>query len=797
MTLPASKSLAPNYSCSHCGESCNDDSLITPNLSFCCQGCKMVYDILHTHQMDTYYTLENQPGISLKDFKTQQYSFLNNEAIKEKFIDYTDGKITKVSFHLPQIHCSSCIWLLENLNILTEGILSVRVHFLKKTLFITYQEEHLLLSDLADLLQKIGYQPHINLGNLEEDKDVEVNHVLLYKLGLTGFIFGNIMLLSFPEYLGLDKTIHPQFHFLFGYLNLLLSLPLLFYSGVEYLKNAYLGLYQRRANIDIPISIGILTLFGRSVVEIIGQSGSGYLDSLAGLIFFLLIGKWFQQKTYHQISFDRDYKSYFPIAANVLTDGVEKSVALSQLKVGDQVLIRSEELIPADGIVQSDDALIDYSFVTGESVPVAVGAGQVIYAGGRQIGGAIQLTLTKAVNQSYLVQLWEDEAFQSHPLDNTSSQMADVIGKYFTYGILLIAGITLLYWIPINLRTAINAFSAVLIIACPCAIALSIPFTYGNVLRRLAQRGGYLKNTNVIEKLQQVDQIVFDKTGTLTQRGESLSFDGHLSEKEKVLAKSLAYQSNHPRSQQIVKMFLDSDILPVEDFKEVRGEGIYGKILGDDVSITKFRNNSNQGQVGFTQLSINGERKGCFIHQSQLRSGLTKMFGWLKKFYRLNLLSGDHNHQEVCLKDLFPQSDQMHFNQSPQDKLDYIKQLQEAGKVVVMIGDGLNDAGALRQADVGLVVSENNNNFTPACDGVLSVNAFLQFPALLKVINLSKKIIYGSYFLALCYNIVGLSFAVKGQLSPVIAAILMPLSSVTIVIFGVGLSTLLVKKVLS
>ncbi|MEM1124449.1 MAG: heavy metal translocating P-type ATPase metal-binding domain-containing protein, partial [Bacteroidota bacterium] len=505
---------AVNTTCYHCGDPCEKTHVSFMQKDFCCNGCQLVYEILNTNDLGQFYQIEKAAGTSLKGQNKEQYTYLDDAAIVEKLIDFSNEKITKATFYLPQIHCASCIWLLENLYKLDDGILASKVNFLKKEAYLTFANSATSYRKIVELLASIGYAPTINLSDLNEPKEKVVNKRFYYQLGVAGFAFGNIMLLSLPEYFGLTDT---TFQEVFGYLNILLILPIVFYSGRDYLTAAWQGLRQRRLNIDVPIALGILTLFGRSVFEILTHTGAGYLDSLAGLVFFLLIGKRFQQATYYQLSFERDYKSYFPIAATVLKDGVEYSVALSQLNIGDIILLKNGELIPADGFLKSGKARIDYSFVTGESEPVSKSIGEKLYAGGRQMGGTIQLCVTKKVAQSYLTQLWNEDTFQKNKNTNTTGELANRIGKYFTYVILTIACATLAYWLPKDTATAINAFTAVLIIACPCAVALSIPFTFGNALRLLGRTGFYLKNTNVIEQLNKLDTIVFDKTGTITR----------------------------------------------------------------------------------------------------------------------------------------------------------------------------------------------------------------------------------------------------------------------------------------
>ncbi|MFK7810805.1 MAG: heavy metal translocating P-type ATPase [Saprospiraceae bacterium] len=764
--------------CDHCGDNCTDRSLVSADLSFCCKGCQTVYTLLQNNGLSQYYDLEQQPGISLKDVQQEKFAYLDEEDVLQQLLDFQDGTSAKVTFYIPDIHCVSCIWLLENLHRLQKGVSHSKVNFLKKEVYVTYRSSETKLSSLAALLHSIGYAPLINLADLDRTEKPAVSKSLYYKLGVTGFIFGNVMFMSFPEYLGLDKSVDTFYFQVFSYMNLILGLPLVFYSGWDYLRSAFLGIQQRMLNIDVPITIGILSLFGRSAFEIITNTGAGYIDSLAGLIFFLLIGKWFQQKTYHSISFERDYQSYFPVSTNKVVNKKERPVSLKKLKAGDRIRVRHQELIPADGILMEGEAYIDYSFVTGESAPLRVAAGELIYAGGRQTGGAIDIGLTKEVVQSYLVQLWNEHDFEHKKQHQHSSQLANKVGKYFTIAILVIAFLTLAYWLPIDTAKAINAFSAVLIIACPCAVALSIPFTFGNVMRLLGRKHFYLKNTGVIENIQNVTHIVFDKTGTLTERKEDMIFHGQLTTEEQCYVKSLASQSSHPRSQQIDEYLANVETTTLQNFVEKPGQGTEALVHSHPISIYK----SEKG----TAVSIDGEEKGYFEHLPVLRKAVPRIIQQLQATYDLFLLSGDRNRHQSFFKKLFVEEGNLHFNAAPTQKLQFIKNLQDQGATVMMIGDGLNDAGALQQADVGLVISENNNNFSPACDGVLSATAFPSFIALLQFIRRSRWVIYLSYAFALLYNIIGLSYAVQGNLSPVIAAILMPLSSVSIILLGIA-----------
>lgn len=785
----------PTNVCYHCGLTCPEPPIQLAQKSFCCEGCKAVYQLLHTHQLDGYYTMEPTAGTSFFNTTTQtdKYGFLDDAILKTQLVDFEDDKQVKVSFSIPQIHCASCIWLLEKLHKIQPAITHSRVNFLKKECYLTFLKKDISLRQVVELLAAIGYAPDINLGSLEQKTPSSNNRTLLYQLGIAGFCFGNIMLLSFPEYLGLHPIVDAAFSRFFGILNVLLALPIVFYSGKDYFKNAYHGLQNRHLNIDLPISLGILALFSRSIFEILSETGAGYLDSLAGLVFFLLIGKWFQQKTYAHLSFERDYRSYFPLSATKITPTAEQNVPVTQLQKGDTILVRYKELIPADAVLMSGKASIDYSFVTGETRPIRKQQGELIYAGGRQMGSAITLQLVKNVSQSYLTQLWQQEAF-TQPKQSKLTQLADNIAHYFTPAILLIATVAAIYWLTVSTwAMALQVFTAVLIIACPCALALAAPFTLGNALRLLGKKQFFLKNIAIIEALARIEHLVFDKTGTLTQTQKSqVSYIGQsLNNQEKSLLKSLTSQSLHPISQSIFTALNGAERQTVYDFYEQEGMGVAGIInnqlvkIGNAEFVDKGSHSfSTAAHQTLAYVAIDQEVKGYFELSNHYRPHIQKSIQQLAVNYQLSLLSGDNEGEKKRLQTFFPPHANLLFRQSPTDKLQYINTLQKQGQKVAMLGDGLNDAGALQQADVGIAVTENVLHFSPACDAILEANQLNRLSELIRFCRQSVQTVRWAFLLSLLYNVIGLSIAVQGLLSPLIAAILMPLSSISIVLFG-------------
>ncbi|MCU0435228.1 MAG: heavy metal translocating P-type ATPase metal-binding domain-containing protein [Bacteroidia bacterium] len=778
--------------CYHCGEDLKGSALKLDNRPFCCEGCKTVYEILSQNNMADYYRLNATPGKNGRSADTvkEKYAWLDDPQFSKELIQFTDGDISTITFQVPAIHCSSCIWLLENLWKLHPGVVRTQVNFLRREAHVTFREKTISLRQLAELLHRIGYAPDLRAGNAAPASQPHTLRHWYYRLGVAFFCFGNIMLLSFPEYFGVDALAESEYRNFFGYLNFLLSLPVLFYSSAVFFRSAWSGLRSGVVNMDVPIVLGIVVMFLRSSWEIFSHSGAGYMDTLASLVFLMLIGRLFQNKTYDRLSFERDYKSYFPMAVTVLRNGSETSIPVANIRKGDRLLIRSEELLPADSILMQGSARMDYSFVTGESAPAEKVAGEILYAGGRQKGSAIEVEVIREVSQSYLTRLWNDAAFRkAEPQDVTS--LAGRISKTFTFVVFAIAAGAALYWFSSDAHRALNAFTAVLIITCPCALAISSPFTLGNMLRLFGRKGVYLKNTGVVETLAGIDTVIFDKTGTMTQSGDTgVQWEGEaLNDNELAAVRTLARQSGHPLSQKLYAGTESATLPQIGQFEEHTGKGIAGKAgdyevkLGSARFVAPEQDTPHEAKTAAVYIGINGKLRGRFLFGNRYRQGLEELVNELRGKYKLGVLSGDNNAEEAYITQLFGHDATIGFNQSPADKLAAVRTLQQQGRKVLMIGDGLNDAGALKQSDAGLSISDDINNFSPACDGIVDAQVFRHIPALLHATRKGKRILMASFGLSFLYNIVGLWFAVQGNLSPLVAAILMPVSSVTIILF--------------
>ena len=785
--------------CFHCGLNIvKKEEIVFDEKSFCCNGCKTVYEIFSVNDMSCYYDFQASPGATPLDINGK-YDFLDDENIVAKLLEFQENSTHIISLYIPHIHCSSCIWILENLQRLQPGISTSQVNFPEKKVRITYNPEITSLKKIVELLCSIGYEPYISLDNYEEGAKV-VDRSLVYKIGVAFFCFGNIMLLSFPEYFEVNEFWINQYRGFLRWLVFVIALPSFLYSASGYYVSALKSIKAGMLNIEIPIALGIIVMFIRSTVDIIFDYGQGFFDSMCGLIFFMLLGKLFQQKTYSFLSFERDYKSYFPIAiTKILPDGSEIPVQVYAIEKGDRLLIRNQELIPVDGILISDKASVDYSFVTGEAVAIEKKSGDKLFAGGKQLGRVIEMEVLFSVSQSYLTQLWSNDVFQKK-VDIKHKTITDKISRYFTPALLGLALVSFIYWIFISTDIAFNVFTAILIVACPCALALTAPFTQGNVLRIMGNRKLYLKNAMVIEQLAKVDTIVFDKTGTITtNKKTSISYEGEaLTDFELQLLNNALRGSNHPLSRRLYDYIPNQEKKHPLHFEEIIGKGIFAEFEDGTVKLgsSQFLEHMSENTHKKTKVhvEINGIYKGSYIFNNQYREGLEQLFERLSKKYKLIVLSGDNDGERPILEKMLPANATLVFNQKPEQKLEYIENLQKEGKNVMMVGDGLNDSGALAQSNVGISISENVNVFSPACDGILDASQFKKIAFFMQYSKNAMKIIYMSFTLSLLYNLVGLSFAVTGNLLPIVAAIIMPLSTITIVSFVTIMSNIYAIK---
>jgi Cu+-exporting ATPase len=770
--------------CYHCGDVLPTPPILLDQKEFCCQGCANVYSLLNSNSLKDFYQFEKTPGIKPNRGRSDKFQFLDIPEIRARYIQYEDEKIARVKLSLPSIHCSSCIYLLENLSKINNHVLTSQVHFAKKEATIVFDRNDISLSEIADLLQFIGYEP--DFGRKTEGKGVQKSFLL--KIGLAGFAFGSIMLWSAPDYFGITLD-NLSFRNFTAYLSFIVSLPVFLYSANEYYLSAYKAVRSRSINLDVPITLGILALYAQSTYQIFTQQGPGYMDSFAGFIFFLLIGKWFQNRTYQSLSFDRDYSSYFPVAIHRISDNGTEIIPIEQLKEGDRIQVRNEEIIPCDSILVSDEAQLDFSFVTGESALVTKKKGELIYAGGKLIGMSIELAVKSETNRSHLTQLWNETKDKKE--SNTLERYQDRISRYFLLILIIVAIVAGIAWAFIDPSKIMIVIVSILIVACPCALALSSPFTLGNTLSVLGKNGLYLKNTTVVEALSEITTIIFDKTGTLTDpMANQVHFsDENMTDELWHVLRELSSHSTHPLSKLIHQQLKDkNNVIQLTHFIEHKGKGIQATYNEKSYQLgsSSFVGAISSAENGTVLFAQDGKVIQEIQIKSAFRASVPKILAQLTN-KRIFVLSGDDEKDLPELIALGFHPDQCFFKQEPKDKAAFIEGRQKLGEKVLMLGDGLNDVGALGTANVGIALSEDMFRFTPSSDAILDAKHVHLLARFFQVSKYAKVVLKVCLGFSITYNLIGLSFAISASLSPIVAAILMPISSITVVFLSSSL----------
>ncbi|MBS0617871.1 MAG: HAD-IC family P-type ATPase [Spirochaetes bacterium] len=594
-------------------------------------------------------------------------------------------------------------------------------------------------------------------------------------------------------------------------LNAALASVVLVYAAGDFFKNAWRALKQKKIILDFPIALGIAAMFARSAVDILTGGSPGYFDTFMGLIFFLLIGRYVQSRSYAWLNFERDNLLFLPLAVRVKTATSEKITPVQELRVGDRLRLLAGEIAPVRSKVLIAEAAVDYAFITGESEPVVIPRGAILEAGGKVVGQSIEVEVLEDIDPAKLNRIWEDAGSNAASSSDaeaanaafTASSFAEKILPYFTGIVLVTATAALVYWLPKDGAHAWNAFSAVLVITCPCALAMAKPFSFFTTQSVLARAGLFLKSTAIVEKFFRLRTIVFDKTGTLTSTGK---YDTHfvaqaaaVSESELALFAAVANESTHPLARAVASYRTLSENFIVSDFSEYAGRGLSARCNGRRVvlgSLAWLADNGvaatppNELSSSAVFAAIDDKYCGYFAIQNTLRSALSQTVAALKKNYAVALLSGDGERERERFVGVFgigsePRAgvavkDSLYFNATPEKKSQIIGSLQAHGPVM-MVGDGLNDAAAIAAADLGVALTENHSNFSPASDAILSASAFATLPRLIAMAKQAQYVAIAAYVLSFAYNIFGVSVAVSGELTPLFCAILMPLSSLSVI----------------
>lgn len=783
-------SVKPAGLCAHCGVT--GASILRGAERFCCEGCAQVYSILQDQNLLGFYEISDNRVRSLKEKPLADYGYCDSEWFRRTFVRFPGRALWSIRMRLPDIHCAACVWLLEKLPEMLGGVTSARINYLRKQIDITAADS-LPVSRLVQFVASLGYPPDFAKESAASRRLSAYDKSLLRKMAVAAFGFGNAMLFSLPEYFSAQLEL--SFSRTFMVLNAGLSVIVLVYSAGDFFRSAWRALRRRQIVMDVPIAAGIAAMFTRSAVDVVTGSSPGYFDTFTGLIFFLLIGRFVQSRSYAWLNFERDNLLFLPLAVRVQTAGGETVTPVQQLQRGDTLRLLAGEIAPTRCRLVSEEGAADYAFITGESLPVMLQRGDVFEPGGKVVGHSVLLSVLEEVDQARLNRIWES----AEPEDTAEpyvygSSFAERVLPYFTAAVVAIATGALLYWLPSDGARAWNAFSAVLVITCPCALAMAKPFSFFTTQSVLARAGLFLKSAAVVERFFALKNIVFDKTGTLTTPGRyDIEFDGAAAasataQLQAIMA--LANESSHPLSRPIADFAPRTGEVLLSEFTEQPGKGIAASINGakyylgsavwlaeHGVEVPEVRQTGFSSQV---HAGSQGRYLGCFLIRNRMRRDLARTLTELASRYRIALLSGDADRERGRFEQYFAAAERLHFGATPARKAEILEAMRGDG-ATMMIGDGLNDAQALKAADIGVALTENHSNFSPASDAILSAESLQRLPQLIGQAAQARSTAIAAYAVSFGYNIFGVSVAVSGDLTPVFCAVLMPVSSLTVI----------------
>lgn len=803
--------------CKHCNNEISQYFLS----DFCCLGCKQVYEILQVSGLGQYYDYrefdakKSYDAVRVVD-RTFDY-FNEDDFIKQNVIRKSDQQ-SFISFYLTGVQCPACVWLIEKLPKFCNGVIGAELNFKNSVVNITYNHKHTNLSEIALKLTSLGYLPKPYHPSQEEEIRKKSTNLLLIQLGVAGFCAGNTMLLAVSLYQGFFSGIEHEFLGFIHIISFLLTLPVISFSAQPFFKAAFASLKLFRLHIDVPISIGIISAFLFSTYNLFFNPEHVYFDSICMLVFLLLTGRFLQKIALEKAFKNNDIEDYLlPKFARVKNkNNLFVEIELKKVKKNEVVRVYKNEVIPIDGKVISGDSGVDNSFLTGESKPIAISANSYVYAGAKNLNSTIDIEVEKDFYSSRIYKLIS-MVKNTGKVSDSASEGLNKFTNFFVLTVFFLVLLCFLYWLNIgDLQAGIINSISILIITCPCALGLARPLVIAKAVTNLSKKGVIIKKNYVFEMLPKVKNFYFDKTGTITNGLFEIK-EKFISDniKEDILINNinlLEKNSNHPIKNAFLKYQKNIiSKISLEQFKVIEGRGINGifsdktelyvgskkYFLSFEIIVSNDLQRLIDSLIELEETTVFAFNKkellGIFILSDQERLNIDKFFKFLNIYPRkLFILSGDARKvvQRIA-ENLDFEFKNVFFELLPEDKAEIIKKDSELN---CMIGDGANDAPALRSADLSIGVGGSSEVNLLVADCFISRPSTENFFILFRSIKTTNSIIQRNILISIIYNLVGSYFAFFGYINPLVAAILMPLSSFTVILSSLMYKTKAYQK---
>ena len=799
--------------CNHCHLEFSDDVMIKEgNLRFCCKGCQGVFHLLKDDGLDSFYEkLGNKTIAPPLKLDSDDISKFDSQNFLDNYVSTSKDGFNQIDLIIEGIHCAACVWLNEKILYDTKGIIEANINFTTNKARIIWDEDTLKLSEIILRIRSIGYNAYAYDSSIADIQATKAKRDYFIRMMIAVIASMNIMMIGVAKYTGFFTGMSAEVKNMIHIGEFILSTPVLFYSGWIFFKGAYFGLKNRVLNMDFLVASGATLTYIYSLFILFGAKGESYFDSVAMIITFVLVGKYLEVigKKSAVDTLDK-IKSSLPLEATVITGNSKKVVALNSINIDDIVELNIGEKVPVDGIILNGEGSFDESSLTGESLPVFKKAGDFVYSGTINANSVIQYKVTKDFKNSTfssIVTLLEDSLNSKPQIQNKANE----VSKGFTVSILTLSLLTFIVWYFFGIdlgfdyegtnhfeKSFIVAIS-VIVIACPCALALATPIASLIGISELAKKGLLFKEAKFIESLALANCVVFDKTGTLTKGQLSVVKMRILDDNPHKLnlLYSLISSSHHPISKSI-KKYLDEkynfEIKKIENIQNIEAKGLKAKytnidgkefeLLGGNIDLLKendihYKFESTNSVYLF---SINKKVIATFELEDELKDNSIELIEYLKnKNIEVVMLTGDN--EQVASK-VATKLNIINYlsHQSPTSKAQYIKTLKEQGKVVIMVGDGVNDSVALSNSDVAIAMGNSADISLAVSDIVLLNSSLSSLKEAFVISNRTYKFIKQNLAISLVYNMITIPFAMFGYVMPLVAALSMSLSSLIVVL---------------
>ena len=768
-------------------------------LQFCCEGCSSVYAVLHAAGLGDYYEYRRSSEVLIRSSRPSRRKFeeLDDPAFRTQHCQQQQGGIASIEFFLEGVHCSACVWLVERLARVAPAVVESRFDLTRSVLQVSWNTEAAALSEVARALDSLGYCPHPTSSTSLAAEQRKGDRALLLRLGVAGAAAGNVMLMALALYSGKYAGMSDEYVALFRWGSLLIATPTVFWTGNVFFRGGLASLRTRSPHMDLPVSLGILAGYLGSAINTVRARGDVYFDSLCTLIFLLLVGRYLQRTQQRRSSKASDgMNALAPTTARLVEGGARREVPACDVRPGAIVEVFAGERIGVDGVVSDGYSTVDVSLLTGESLPQDVAVGDRVHAGTSNLGSTLRIRVECSGSDTRLGRLLR--SVQTTQRERAPIvRLADRVAGHFVLAIVVIAAGTLLVWLHLDPAHAIDHTVALLVVTCPCALGMATPLAVSAALRKAAAAGVLFKSGEFIEELARPGVIVFDKTGTLTEgRLDLAAWSGD--ESVKPLLRAAEGASGHPIARAVQRAFSENELI-CSDRVDLAG-GLAARVSGHELLVGSsamirgklgslpdwviglVRTHAAAGRTPIV-IAVSGKVRAVAAFADQVRADAAASLNALRALgFRLQVLSGDQQQVvDAVVAQLGVRFVAAYGGASPESKLLTVSNLRAGGQRVFMVGDGVNDAAAMAAANVGIAVHGGAEACLAAAD-VFTTRAGLA-PVVLAAEGSRRtlRVIRWGIALSLAYNVIGIVLAVSGRLDPLLAAVLMPASSITVV----------------